>query len=331
MKEEIKKEKIPVIRQLILLGIILLLLFGGLVLPKIISIIKLSPSDSVAYIDSPKDTTETKTKDQRQAFDNIEIVGKSAYVWDIQSQQILYQKDPNTQLPIASVTKLMTALVAYEILNKNVPITISNTAVKQVGHSSLLEDDIFHRKELSDMLLISSSNDASYALAAAAGSLLEHDNASNAFVYAMNIRAKELSLQDTFFRNSTGLDISDTEGGAYGTAKDMSVLMEYILINHSDILHSTTKNKLSIHNNDGVRHDTFNTNHYIQKIPGLIGSKTGFTNLSGGNLVVAFDAGLNRPIVISVLGSTRHERFIDVLTLIKATKEHLSGTSSNKI
>ena len=67
-----------------------------------------------------------------------------------------------------------------------------------------------------------------------------------------------------------------------------------------------------------------NTNERIADIPGLIGSKTGFTRLAGGNLVIAYDAGLNRPIVIAVLGSTRKGRFSDVTTLINATAHVLT-------
>ena len=66
-----------------------------------------------------------------------------------------------------------------------------------------------------------------------------------------------------------------------------------------------------------------NTNAVIDKIPNAIASKTGFTDLAGGNLVVAFDAGLNRPIIVSILGSSEEGRFTDVLRLIGATFKEL--------
>jgi len=67
-----------------------------------------------------------------------------------------------------------------------------------------------------------------------------------------------------------------------------------------------------------------NTNIFVDKIPNLIASKTGFTDLAGGNLVIAFNADINRPIIISVLGSTEEGRFTDVLQLIEATIKQLS-------
>lgn len=66
-----------------------------------------------------------------------------------------------------------------------------------------------------------------------------------------------------------------------------------------------------------------NTNAVVDQIPGLVASKTGYTELAGGNLVVLFDAGPQHPIVISVLGSTREGRFTDVLALVDATLSYL--------
>ena len=74
----------------------------------------------------------------------------------------------------------------------------------------------------------------------------------------------------------------------------------------------------------GISQETDNsTNAFIDKIPNVIASKTGYTDLAGGNLVVAFDAGLNRPIIISVLGSSQEGRFADALKLIDATIKQL--------
>ena len=106
--------------------------------------------------------------------------------------------------------------------------------------------------------------------------------------------------------------------------KDMAFLMEHIVQHEPDILTFTKTDQARVYSEDGTYHDTENTNYYINQIPGLIGSKTGYTDLAGGNLVVAFDAGLNRPIVITVLGSTRHERFTDVITLVEETQKQLT-------
>ena len=100
--------------------------------------------------------------------------------------------------------------------------------------------------------------------------------------------------------------------------------MEYILINYPEILEPTRKSAARVYNSNGDYHDMENTNEIIYAIPNLLGSKTGYTDLAGGNLTIAFDAGLDRPIVVTVLGSTRDERFSDVLRLVTAVKENIT-------
>ncbi len=150
------------------------------------------------------------------------------------------------------------------------------------------------------------------------GDLLGSGEETAQFVAAMNIRAEELSLHSLSFHNPTGLDRSSTQAGAYGSARDVSFLMEYILEQYPDLLISTTRPSDRIFNTSGAYHDAENTNAIVSEIPNLLGSKTGYTELAGGNLTVAFDAGYNRPIIVTVLGSTRSGRFSDVTTLIEA-------------
>jgi D-alanyl-D-alanine carboxypeptidase (penicillin-binding protein 5/6) len=139
----------------------------------------------------------------------------------------------------------------------------------------------------------------------------------------MNVRAKEIGLAHTTFKNSTGLDISPSEAGAYGTARDVALLMEYIIVHYPQVTRLTTIDATRVYNEDGAYHDVENTNDVVDDIEGLIASKTGYTELAGGNLVVAFDAGLNRPIVAVVLGSTQKERFTDILTLTESARDYI--------
>ena len=141
----------------------------------------------------------------------------------------------------------------------------------------------------------------------------------------MNIKAEELGLRTLSFKNPTGLDVSITEPGAIGSAKDVSLLMEHILKEYPELLEATTRGGARIYNSQGEYHDVENTNEVLYAIPNLIGSKTGYTDLAGGNLTIAFDAGMNRPIIITVLGSTREERFSDALRLVRATQTHISS------
>jgi D-alanyl-D-alanine carboxypeptidase (penicillin-binding protein 5/6) len=120
--------------------------------------------------------------------------------------------------------------------------------------------------------------------------------------------------------NPTGLDISAEEAGAYGTARDVSFLLEYIVKNHPAILEPTKSNKTLLYNTVGGFHEAKNTNNIVNQIPNLIGSKTGYTDLAGGNLTVVLDIGFNHPVIITVLGSTIDGRFSDVSKLIEVVQ-----------
>jgi D-alanyl-D-alanine carboxypeptidase len=127
--------KIPVAPQLIILGVLLLLIFAGTLTPKIISMLKASAvpaatGESGALLD-------TDLQNGGDPFLNVSLVGKAAYVWDITNQKAIYKKDESAQLPLASVTKLMTALVAHEVLAENENVSIDDLSIRQDGSSGL--------------------------------------------------------------------------------------------------------------------------------------------------------------------------------------------------
>jgi len=260
---------------------------------------------------------------ERISFDDLEILAQSAIVIDIQTNEVLYQKSPDESLPLASITKLMTALVASEIVESDAVVSVTAKALDQAGDSGLQAGERFSYKSLSDLVLLTSSNDGAYALSAYVGASLDSNSPETAFVKAMNVRAKELGLSQTSFRNPTGLDISETEAGAYGSARDVAELMKYILENSPELLEATTYIDTAVYSEAGTLHKADNTNYVVDAIPNTIASKTGYTTLSGGNLVVAFNVGLNHPVIAVVLGSTHQGRFSDVLKLVEATKREI--------
>ena len=133
------------------------------------------------------------------------------------------------------------------------------------------------------------------------------------------LKAKELGLAQTFYLNATGLDVSDHLAGAYGSARDQAHLLATFYNNFADLLRCTTLPKATLKGPASV-----NTNLDVGKTIGIIGSKTGFTDLAGGNLAVVVDAGINHPVVIVVLGSTQSGRFTDVENLSQATLQYLA-------
>ena len=315
---------VPVIQQLAVIGVIMLLIFGTGFAPKFFARFQDSEPTAEINIEYTEDhhtvTTPAQQEIIKQTLDEVTITGQSAFVWDINTQKVLYQKNPDEQLPIASITKLMTALVAYELLQRDDAIEVTISAIRQDGASGFVDGESFTLQSLADLTLVSSSNDGAFALAANVGALLAPQGDASTFVQAMNIRADELGLEQTYFRNPTGLDISDTEAGAYSSARDIAFLLEYILKNNPEVVENTDDARVRVYNGNGAYHAANNTNAAIDELAGLIASKTGYTELAGGNLAIAFDASLNRPVVVVVLGSTRSERFTDVVALTDAIR-----------
>lgn len=315
------KTNFPVLPHLMVLGAILFGLFATIIVPKTLSM--LDTKDDVLVIASAPAPNLTLPA-AVGAFDEINLKAKAAYVWDITRQKELFTKNPNESLPLASITKLMTALVSYEIIPDTTPVTITSQAAAQQSGGTLQAGEVFKTRDLANFALISSYNSAAFTLAASVGALLGNNDPAGQFVAGMNIKAEDLGLKSLRFYNPTGLDISATEAGAYGSAKDVSLLVEYILLNYPEILNPTVKTHTRLYNSKGEYHEADNTNDIVAEIPNLLGSKTGYTDLAGGNLTIVFDVGFDHPIVITVLGSTHEERFSDVKKLIAATISSIS-------
>lgn len=262
-------------------------------------------------------------------FPEVNLNAKAAYVYDVRTEVALYAKNEDTRLSLASLTKVMSALVADDLNPSGSVITINGDALKADGDSGLYRDEKWSFRDILDFSLISSSNDGMRAVALALGAISKSNATSeeiiNDFVREMNLKASELGLKNTYFWNETGLDESNIKGGAYGTARDMSILFEYILKNKPELLSATKEANSVFYSLDKRPHTAKNTNTITNKIPGLIASKTGSTDTAGGNLTIIFDPELGRPIIISVLGSTEEGRFQDVETLVKATMEYIVG------
>ncbi|MBM2817745.1 MAG: hypothetical protein HW401_335 [Parcubacteria group bacterium] len=279
----------------------------------------------------------------REPFLNVDILAKAAYVWDIEEQKVIYGKNEKEQLPLASLTKVMTALVALDGKDGLEKIKITSDSIKQEGDSGLKNEERWKLKDLIDFSLVTSSNDGIYAAASAIESqkstssameisadeeIQSSEQSRKNFIRLMNEKARDISLSQTSYFNETGLDSSDNESGGYGTAEDMAKLFAYIIRNRPEMLEATAYDQIELTSLDNESHKAQNTNEIVGAIPNVIASKTGYTDISGGNLVVAFDLGLMKPIVISVLGSTREGRFEDMEKLIKATMDYLTDKNA---
>jgi serine-type D-Ala-D-Ala carboxypeptidase (penicillin-binding protein 5/6) len=262
-------------------------------------------------------------------FENLNLLAESAIVWDVRERETVFEHNATERLPLASITKAMTAHTASKYLQKNDIVGISSSAITTEGESGLVEGETFTFGDLLAFMLVISSNDAATAIAEA----VENKYPGKRFPELMNEEARSMGLRSTTFSNPSGLDTNEAAGvsGAYGTARDMAILFDYLTREEPEIIEATREASVSIASRGGLTYRASNTNILSSELPGLIGSKTGYTTLAGGNLAAIFDAGLAHPMVMVVLGSSREGRFVDMKNLYNATMRYMerSGTASS--
>jgi D-alanyl-D-alanine carboxypeptidase len=267
---------------------------------------------------------QTEIENYINVFDDLEIEGKSAIVKDVNTGEILFAKNADLSLPLASITKILTILTVDKLLEKNT-IRISNNDLQTEGESFLLEGENFDTQDLIDLTLSISSNDGATALASNAISSLHLGNRKVNFVEEMNKLAQEIGMNRSNFYNETGLDENIKRAGAYGSANDIAKLFEYAITTNRELFEGTAKSSLTVISKEGYIHNASNTNEIVDDLPNLIAGKTGYTDIAGGNLAVVIDPALNAPVVIVVLGSSVDGRFIDVEKLSKKTTEYFKN------
>ena len=196
---------------------------------------------------------------------------RSAILVDADSGRVLYEQNADERMLIASITKIMTAVVALE--NGKTTDTYTVTAEDMAEGSSmyLAVGETLTLEELLYGLMLSSGNDAALAVAHCVSGTVED------FVAEMNAKAEELGMHNTSFANPNGLDHENH----YSTARDMAVLTAYALQNAAFARIVSTKS-ITI----GTRTLT-NHNKLLSQYEGCIGVKTGYTKAAGRTLVSA--------------------------------------------
>ncbi len=241
----------------------------------------------------------------------------SVFVSPEKKEKILFQKNIQERLPIASITKLMTADIFLENFDKNQIVTISQNAANQDGGDIFLPGEKFKAEDLLYDALIESSNTASYALAETAG--------TNSFVALMNLQARYLGLENTFFANPTGLDPDDASGLInFSTAQDLSKFAVYLL-DKPLVWKILDTPEFYLYSDDGsVHHKAITTNEFIgsenfKKISSaVIGGKTGDTQKAKGCLLLVLKNKNGGFIVNVILGSD--DRFGEMKKMVDWVK-----------
>jgi len=283
-----------------------------------------------AFIISPPQQQVASAAGARPSELSLDLTARAVYVYDIAHDRVLYAKNEDTQLPIASITKVPLVLAVTEVLNPDEEVAISREAVIEGEGGWIGEGELWKVSDLIEYTLISSSNVGAVALAEEADDRLRIRNprsaAGEATVDRMNAIAKELGLTQTYFLNASGLDISETQAGAMGSARDVAHLFAHIAKNDTTYFESTAMIQEDLKPLNGDVKEAENTNDAIPYIPGLVFGKTGTTDLAGGNLAIVFDVGPARPIAVVVLGSTPDGRYSDMRTIVDAIQEYIAGT-----
>jgi len=277
----------------------------------------------ILYADISSFSISEEHLDQYKETNELDISAKSAISIFVNSQgknNIIFKKHENEKLPIASLTKLMTALVVSNIYQEFDTVKISKQAIEQEGNEVELKvGEIFSINELLHVMLIESSNDAAYALATPdfkTEKMLEKD-----FVDLMNLYAYYdvgLNPETTHFVNSTGLDPEEpSQDINHSTVRDLAKLVKYILENKPEIFEI-----LSQKENQSFRYVLENTNELLGKINGITGGKTGYTDKAGGCLVLVIKGPSKNSYFINIiLGS--NDRFGEMEQLTNWSKQAL--------
>lgn len=239
----------------------------------------------------------------------FDVPCRAALLMDQDTGTVLYEKQPDTRMPIASITKVMTLLLTFEALEAGkVSLTdrvpVSEHSYNMGGSQIWLEPgEEFTLEEMLKAICVSSANDAAVAVAEFIG------GSEGAFVELMNRKAQQLGLASTHFENACGLDAQ----GHLSTARDVAMLSREMLTKHPEITRYTTIWMDSLR---GGQTHLLNTNKLLKRYQGITGLKTGTT--SGAGVCITASAtrdGLS--LIAVVLGSpSGAERFAAATTLL---------------
>lgn len=238
------------------------------------------------------------------------ISAKSATVFDTRSSRFLYSKNPDVRLPIASLTKLLSAVVILENMDLDGVVRIPKEAIKVDGEKQTLYlDENIKVRDLLKMMLIESSNDAAYALKYHAA------NSGIDSIGLMNKKVIELGMKNSIFHDMAGLN-----DDALSTSEDLIKLVKFSL-GIRELWSILGEKTASVFSADGkIEHRLNSTNQLFGIIPDVIGGKTGYTDGALGCMILVVDVpGKNDKLISIILGST--ERFTDTEKLINWVKK----------
>ncbi|WP_329384859.1 D-alanyl-D-alanine carboxypeptidase family protein [Anaerofustis butyriciformans] len=255
---------------------------------------------------------------------DLNIKSKAVVLMDSSSGKVLYQKNMNKKLPLASVTKVMTILLILEAIdNKTINmsdmVTISDYASNMGGSQLYLEQgEMRSVEELLNAIIIESANDACAAMGEFIGGSIEK------FVLMMNEKAKSLGMKNTHFVNSNGLPVDNHYSSAYDIA-----LMTKEVCKYPDVfkISSTWQKTIKIGKNNDKERLLNNTNKLLKMNDNVDGLKTGYTADAGHCISATGKKGDLRLIVVILNAPDSKTRFEEANKLLNYGFSNYKGTN----
>ena len=220
------------------------------------------------------------------------LYARSAVLMDADTGRILYEKNGEEVLPMASTTKIMTLLVTLENADLEGTVTVSSYAASMPDvQLNIREGERYRLKDLCYSMMLESHNDAAAAIAEHVGGSVE------GFASMMNQKARDLGCYHTYFITPNGLDAEDEHGVHSTTAEDLARIMRFCMQNDA-FLSITRELSWNFTDLDGTRSFTVNNkNAFLNMMEGALTGKTGFTNDAGYCYVGALEREGKRLIV----------------------------------
>lgn len=240
---------------------------------------------------------EIATPRQIKEIDESKISAFSYFVMDLNSEEIILKKDADKKHSIASLTKLLTALLVYENLNFESTATVINKdTINATPVLNLIPGDQIKISDLFNAMLIGSCNDAALML----GRILQ-EKTQTPIAKLMNDKAKELGMDNSQFSNPLGFDSAYN----YSTASDLWRVVK-ITANLPAFIELEHKTSYGFISDNGNSYRARATNKLITKYPDISAIKTGFTGEAQGTMIVKIENNKN-PYIIIILGSQSRE------------------------
>ena len=207
--------------------------------------------------------------------DGLNITAEAALFIDSKSGQTLFSKNPTKKLPIASLVKVMTALIALEHKSLDDQLLVSQRASEMEPDKMLLiAQERLSLKELLYGIFMISANDAAEVLAE--GTTGNRDE----FIQLMNGKAKQLGMNDSFFINPTGLD--EDSNNSYSTVYDLAILTRFIIRHYPEVVEISKTPYIFIpETEEHQSYEMWSGINLLTTYPGVIGFKTGYTPEAG--------------------------------------------------